>query len=515
MKKTTRLLVIVVLVAGCALAGLHVWLQSTVESLARETIAQISLLPGSVTGQGSVESVHFSPLSRTLQLRGVRVTDATGSGLTGLLEDVTLRFTPQFLCALTPLRGLVMPKQSETLLPVIEHVQATGIDWKTAEAHSTVKMWEGDKLRIVASLLTRLLDGQKIDPLDVVYSGGADSLRTQGMVMTPTVNVSTDASGQKSASDTELSEIRLDETTVTGWERGTCQAMHMGTMHGMSGSEEIFFVQSLDYGTMTLPPKDLVERLWQEVLAHREDSDALVDACTPLLKQMQEGKPLVEKVRLGEVRCLVEGQMLRLAGAGYDYPTSESRRVAAFVQGLLVPQAALKESGLLLPDMVLDVTASIDGYGSGDERHAYQTKISGLANVDVAFLLHGTGPLFDEQALARYSVSDVRVVAEDKGALAWVGRNMGGDPAAVPQRLERALAEVEWKETPENERIMTDLLAFMHRPGTLELQTTAGERLGMLRLLEALANPGAILTLQVRPGNVSLEDAIRALPAMP
>ena len=98
--------------------------------------------------------------------------------------------------------------------------------------------------------------------------------------------------------------------------------------------------------------------------------------------------------------------------------------------------------------------------------------------------------------------------------MAWMGRNMGGSPTAVVTRLERALNELELQDTPQNRQIQAYLRTFIRHPGSLEVQSLSEKPVGLIQLLETLVNPGALFTLRVTPGAVSLEDAIRALPAV-
>ncbi|MBQ9452715.1 MAG: hypothetical protein IJU65_05415 [Desulfovibrio sp.] len=501
MKRVTGILAVVVLLLGGAALGLHMWLQSAVEELARESIASLPLIPGGAPAKGSVENAHFIPLSRTLYLTRIHITDPAVTGLESSIESISLRFTPRFLLALTPLRNLVLPTQEDDMLAVVEYAQFDNLEWKMRGERCSLKQYTAETVHVTAGMLASLIDGRNTDPLDVIYHAGADSLRARGLSI-------------KSFDRSDLNEIILDESVVVGWEGSSIHSSSLTGLHGRAGKEEIFSLQTLQYGGITLPEPDLLRQFWQEFLKHGNDSDALWMACRPLLDKMTEKGALAETVRIGTLHLYVNGQPVRLDEGGFDYPSVMPRHIAGFLRGLSLPRSLFKDSGLALPDLMLDFSGSVEVLDEGRENHSYDFKASGLADVECSFALHGKGSLFDEQAVLTHSVSNVRLMLQDRGVMAWMGRNMGGSPTAVVTRLERALNELELQDTPQNRQIQAYLRTFIRHPGSLEVQSLSEKPVGLIQLLETLVNPGALFTLRVTPGAVSLEDAIRALPAV-
>ena len=500
MKRSTGILAVVFLILGGAALGLHLWLQSVVEDLARDSIASLSLIPGGAPAKGTVENAHFIPLSRTLYLTRIHITDPVVPGLESSIESVSLRFTPRFLLTLTPLRSLVLPTQEDVMLPVAEYVQVDNLEWKMPRERCTLKQYRADRVHVTAGMLASLIDGRNTDTLDVIYHASADSLRAKGLSI-------------KSLDRSDLNEIILDESVVVGWKGRYIHSSSLTGLHGLAGKEEIFSLQTLQYGGITLPEPDLLRQFWQEFLKHGDDADALWTACRPLLDKMTEKGALAETVRIGALHLYVNGQPIRLDEGGFDYPSVMPRHMAGFLRGLSLPRSLFKDSGLALPDLMLDLSGSVEVLDEGYENHSYGFKASGLAEVECSFALHGKGQLFDKQAALTHSVSNVRLMLQDRGAMAWLGRNMGESPAAVVTRLERALNELKLQDTPQNRQIQAYLRTFIRYPGSLEVQSLSEKPVGLIQLLETLVNPGALFTLRVTPGAVSLEDSIRALPA--
>ncbi|MBQ9405370.1 MAG: hypothetical protein IJU37_01360 [Desulfovibrio sp.] len=500
MKKKSMLLVLVVLVG---LLGLQQWLQAIVENLARETVASVSLSPDGKPAKGSVEVVDFSPLSRTLLMQGIRI-EEENADMHASVESVTMRLSMRFMLAMTPLRSLVLSEQSEAMLLVAEDVRAEGLEWKIPQQTCAIKTHETKHFCATQSLVQHMLAGKGVDALDIIYESGAESIRITDMRIKTRDNA------------TEL-DTQVQGSALEGWEGSHIRSLSLDAMSARTGGIEDFTLRSMTYADIHLPKKELVRQLWQALLKHGQDSDALVTACRPLLEKMMAAGPLVEKIRLGALRMKVEGQDVRLGEAGFDHSGGEKGRIAGFFQGLELPRGLFKDTGLLLPDLKLDFRGSLEHPKADEEKHSYTLSAAGLADVSCALTLHGNASLLDEQALLLRSVSDVRLDVLDKGALAWIGRNMGGEARAVSQRLEHflndlALNDLGWRDSPQNRKMLEDLRTFVRTPGRLELRSQPGERIGLLRLSELAGNPGALLTLRVTPGSVPLDRAILSLP---
>ena len=67
--------------------------------------------------------------------------------------------------------------------------------------------------------------------------------------------------------------------------------------------------------------------------------------------------------------------------------------------------------------------------------------------------------------------------------------------------------------TPQNNAVRQALLTFAQRPGRLEIRSERGRRIGILPLLAAISDPGALFTCRATPGQRTLEEQIAAIAA--
>ena len=98
--------------------------------------------------------------------------------------------------------------------------------------------------------------------------------------------------------------------------------------------------------------------------------------------------------------------------------------------------------------------------------------------------------------------------------MAWLGLNISPNGRAAATVLHQTLDKgLELNPTAQNTAIREALLAFVQRPGKLEVTSARGQRIGILQLLAALGDPGTLFTCTATPGPNTLEEQINALAA--
>lgn len=499
MKKIYVATVIVVL-AACALA-LGFGLRPLVEDQARRGIQSISVAGEGHPARADVEEVTFSPLSRTLSLYGLRLSGETPQGPVSYdVAEISMRIPLRMLLAYTPLRSLVL--KNTGMLTVAEDIVLRNLALRTPTARVSIQREEIDALRAGDDLVARFLDGAPIDALAASYGMGAEKARS--------FFVSVDMPGKDG-----LAQLTMKESLVRGWNGAAVDFVRMEDVRSRINGQESLHVAGFECSGITLPGPDLMRDLADAADLGETDPDAAAKAMGPIVEKILDANPpLVRKMRATDMTFAVDNSHVTVSGAGFDWLSNAPDHTTSFIRGLSAPKVLLQAaSGLVLPDLKADMTFENLALGTASHQKTITIKAAGLADTTCVFTLYDAGSITSEQALLLQSFSDLRLSVDDHGALAWLAHNLSPDNAGAAAAMVRNGLDkgLDLTPTPQNRAVREALLTFAQRPGRIEIRSERGRRIGVLPLLAALNNPGAMFTCRSTPGQRTLEEQISAL----
>ncbi len=219
---------------------------------------------------------------------------------------------------------------------------------------------------------------------------------------------------------------------------------------------------------------------------------------------------------LVRTRATVENGSVTVGSVGFDWLSNSPRHTTSFIRDLAASKSLLEDaSGLAMPALKANMTFESLGLSTASHKKTMSIKAEGLADVNCSFTLYDAGIIStSEQALLMQSFSDLHLAVKDHGALAWVGLNLSHDGRAAATALHQTLDKgLDLAPTPQNNAIRQALLTFVQRPGQLEAASAKGQRIGILQILAALNDPGALFTCSAVAGQKTLEEQINALAA--
>lgn len=502
MKKTYLAAAIVIMMAA-GVMGLMFGLSPLVEGQVHRGIQNISISGDGITTQAAVDRVEFAPLSRTLTLYGLRLRGETPQGpLSYEVAEVSLRIPLRMLLAYTPLRSMVL--KDVGMMPVAENIVLRNLAVRTPEARASVQREEINEVRSQSELVGRFLDGAPIDALAATYLMGADSAHS--------FFISVNIPGKDG-----LAQLTIKESLVEGWNGAAIARMRIDDVQSRLNGQESMRMASFEASSITLPELGLVHRLMDAGTMGEENVEAAVKTLGPILEEiMAADPPLVRQVRANGMAFSVENGSVSIDGAGFDWLSNAPRHTTSFIRNLAAPRNLIQVStGFLAPALKADMTFESMAQSSSSHKKSLTIKAENLADVDCSLTLYDAGIIStSEQALLLQSFSDLRLAVTDRGAMAWLGLNISPNGLAAATALHQTLDKgLELNPTPKNQAIREALLAFVQRPGKLEVTSVRGQRIGVLQLLAALSDPGTLFACTATTGPKSLEEQINTLAA--
>ena len=525
--RRTALVVLVLLgalaVLACALAP------TLVENAVRRNLAE---LPAALAGHGlaleppEVEAVRFSPFSRELQLRKVRLTGkllaqdgqtSRGSFLsTG--EELSLRLTWRGLFLNTPLASLLLPAGAPgaELIPVAESLRLRETSTTVAEQSLVLTLSAEDATAenvamdgaLLRAVLTDAPGAPGPDALDWAYGFAAGRFALTGLEL----NMEAPATG-------ETFTATCAEFLTRGLERRHMAEQVARSIRCPLGDGRALTIASLGQEAVTLPDKALLQPLLRELARPQVTRPQLENA----VKTAFSGpEPLLGK---GSVTGLVlpladmEYEALRLERGLLTWHTAQPLNQELAIEGFSLPMALLeREGGLALPGistLSLDATVAVRAAGSGPnapEQHTGNLAARDLCSLDYAFTLDAQG-YGSELAFLRGTYSGAALNYTDAGLLPRLAASIMPTPEAAMMALKVGVGRVCSAATPENAALRQALETFIERPGSLALTARAP-----FNLLEALVtvgegNAGALVSATATPGPRTLAEAMRAVRA--
>lgn len=502
MKKTYLAAAVIILVATGFL-GLFFGLSPLVEGQVQRGVQSIGISGDGISTQAAVDRVEFSPLSRTLTLYGLRLRGETPQGpISYEVAELSLRIPLRMLLAYTPLRPLAL--KNVGMMPVAENIVLRNLALRTPEARASVQREEIDELRGQSDLVARFLDGAPIDALAASYLMGANRAHSFFLSMS--------IPGKEG-----LAQLTIKESLVKGWDGASIDQMRIEDMQSRLDGQESMRVASFEANGITLPELGLLHRLMDAAAMSEDDMDAAVKALGPVVEEiLAADPPFVRQVRSSGMAFATQNGSVTIGGAGFDWLSNAPRHTTSFIRGLTASKGLLQEaSGLVMPALKADMTFESLGLSNASHKKIMSIKAKNLADVDCSFTLYDAGVIStSEQALLMQSFSDLRLTVKDHGALAWCGLNLSRDGHAAATAMYQSLDKgLELAPTQQNNAIRQALLTFVESPGQLEAASASGQRIGVLQLLAAISNPGALFTCNATPGPKPLEEQINALAA--
>ena len=499
--KKTYVAAAIVIFAACVLA-VGFGLRPLVEKQVRRGIQSISVTDEKHPAHAEVEDVTFSPLTRTLSLYGLRLSGETPQGPVSYeVAEVSLRIPLRMLLAYTPLRSLVL--RNAIMATVAENIVLRNLALRTPTARVSIQREEINAMRARDTLIVRFLDGAPIDALRASYDMGADKARS--------FFVSVDMPGKEG-----LAQLTMKESLVTGWNGAAVDFVRVEDVRSRINGQESLHVASFACNGITLPGPALLHRLADAADLGETDPDAAVKAMGPILEEiLAADPPLVRKMRAEDMTFAVDNSRVTVSGAGFDWISNAPDHTTSFLQGLSVPKSLLlTATGLTLPDLKADMTFENLALSSASHQKTITLKAAGLADANCVFTLYDAGSIASSQALLLQSFSDLRLSVDDHGAMAWLAHNLAPDAGAAAAMVRTSLdKELALTPTPQNNAVRQALLTFAQRPGRLEIRSERGRRIGILPLLAAISDPGALFSCRATPGQRTLEEQITALTA--
>ena len=502
MKKAYLPAAVVILIAAGFL-GLFFGLSPLVEGQVQRGIQSIGISGDGISTQAAVDRVEFSPLSRTLTLYGLRLRGETPQGpLAYEVAEVSLRIPLRMLLAYTPLRSMVL--KDVGMMPVAENIVVRNLALRTPEARGSVQREEIDELRSQSELVARFLDGAPIDALAATYLMSADKAHS--------FFLSVSIPGKEG-----LAQLTIKESLIKGWDGASVEHMRIEDMQSRLDGHESMRMASFEANGLTLPELGLLHRLMDTAAMSENDMDAAVKALAPVVEEiLAADPPLVRQVRASGMTFAVENGSVTVGSVGFDWLSNSPRHTTSFIRDLAASKSLLEDaSGLAMPALKASMTFESLGLSTASHKKTMSIKAEGLADVDCSFTLYDAGIIStSEQALLMQSFSDLHLAVKDHGALAWVGLNLSHDGRAAATALHQTLDKgLDLAPTPQNNAIRQALLTFVQRPGQLEAASAKGQRIGILQILAALNDPGALFTCSAVAGQKTLEEQINALAA--
>ena len=502
MKKAYLAAAVVIMVA-VGVMGLMFGLSPLVEGQVHRGIQNIGISGDGITTQAAVDRVEFSPLSRTLKLYGLRLRGETPQGpLSYEVAEVSLRIPLRMLLAYTPLRPMAL--KDVGMMPVAENIVLRNLAVRTPEARCSVQREEINEVRSQSELVARFLDGAPIDALAATYLMGADSAHS--------FFISVNIPGKEG-----LAQLTIKESLVEGWDGAAIERMRIDDVQSRLNGHESMRMASFEASDITLPELGLVHRLMDAATMGEEDMEAAVKTFGPILEEiMAADPPIVRQVRANGMVFSVENGSVTIDGAGFDWLSNAPRHTTSFIRNLSAPRNLMQVStGFLAPALKADMTFESTAQSSSSHKKNLTIKAENLADVDCSLTLYDAGIIStSEQALLLQSFSDLRLTVKDRGAMAWLGLNISPNGIAAATVLHQTLDKgLELTPTQQNRAIREALLTFVQRPGQLEAASAKGQRIGILQILAALNDPGALFTCSAVAGQKTLEEQINALAA--
>lgn len=502
MKKAYLAAAIVIMVA-VGIMGLMFGLSPLVEGQVHRGIQNIGISGDGITTQAAVDRVEFSPLSRTLTLYGLRLRGETPQGpLSYEVAEVSLRIPLRMLLAYTPLRPMVL--KDVGMMPVAENIVLRNLSTRSPDFRASVQREEINEVRSQSELVARFLDGAPIDALAASYQMGADRAHC--------FFLSVNMPGKEG-----LAQLTIKESLVEGWDGAAIARMRIDDVQSRLNGRESMRMASFEASGITLPEIGLVHRLMDAATMGEEDMEAAVKIIGPILEEiLAADPPLVRQVRANGMAFSVENGSVTIDGAGFDWLSNTPRHTTSFIRNLSAPRNLMQVStGFLAPALKADMTFESMAQSSSSHKKNLTIKAENLADVDCSLTLYDAGIIStSEQALLLQSFSDLHLSVKDRGAMAWLGINISPNGLAAATVLNQTLDKgLELNPTQQNKAIREALLAFVQRPGKLEVTSARGQRIGVLQLLAALSDPGMLFTCTATPGPKSLEEQINALAA--
>ena len=502
MKKAYLAAAIVIMVA-VGVMGLMFGLSPLVEGQVHRGIQNIGISGDGISTQAAVDRVEFSPLSRTLKLYGLRLRGETPQGpLSYEVAEVSLRIPLRMLLAYTPLRPMAL--KDVGMMPVAENIVLRNLAVRTPEARGSVQREEINEVRSQSELVARFLDGVPIDALAATYLMGADSAHS--------FFISVNIPGKEG-----LAQLTIKESLVEGWDGAAVARMRIDDVQSRLNGHESMRMASFEASNITLPELGLVHRLMDAATMGEEDMEAAVKTFGPILEEiLAADPPLVRQVRANGMAFSVENGSVSIDGAGFDWLSNAPRHTTSFIRNLSAPRNLMQVStGFLAPALKADMTFESTAQSSSSHKKNLTIKAENLADVDCSLTMYDAGIIStSEQALLLQSFSDLRLTVKDRGAMAWLGLNISPNGLAAATVLHQTLDKgLELNPTQQNRAIREALLTFVQRPGQLEAASAKGQRIGILQILAALNDPGALFTCSAVAGQKTLEEQINALAA--
>ena len=502
MKKAYLAAAIVIMVA-VGVMGLMFGLSPLVEGQVHRGIQNIGISGDGITTHAAVDRVEFSPLSRTLTLYGLRLRGETPQGpLSYEVAEVSLRIPLRMLLAYTPLRPMVL--KDVGMMPVAENIVLRNLSTRSPEFRASVQREEINELRCQSELVGRFLDGAPIDALAATYLMGADRAHS--------FFLSVNMPGKDG-----LAQLTIKESLVEGWDGASIVLMRVDDVQSRLNGQESMRMASFEASGITLPELGLVHRLMDAATMGEENMEAAVKTLGPVLEAiLAADPPLVRQVRANGMAFSVENGNVTVDDAGFDWLSNSPRHTTSFIRNLAAPRSLIQVStGFLAPALKADMTFESVAQSSSSHKKNLTIKAENLADVDCSLTLYDAGIIStSEQALLLQSFSDLRLTVKDRGAMAWLGLNISPNGRAAATVLHQTLDKgLELNPTAQNTAIREALLAFVQRPGKLEVTSARGQRIGILQLLAALGDPGTLFTCTATPGPNTLEEQINALAA--
>ena len=500
MKKAYLAAAIVILLAA-GVMGLMFGLSPLVEGQVHRGIQNIGISGDGITTQAAVDRVEFSPLSRTLTLYGLRLRGETPQGpLSYEVAEVSLRIPLRMLLAYTPLRPMVL--KEPRMMPVAENIVLRNLSTRSPDFRASVQREEINELRCQSDLVGRFLDGAPIDALAATYLMGADRAHS--------FFLSVNMPGKDG-----LAQLTIKESLVQGWEGASIALMRIDDVQSRLNGQESMRMGSFEASGVTLPELGLVHRLMDAAAVGEHDMEAAVKTLGPVLEEiLAADPPLVRQVRASGMAFSVENGSVTVGEAGFDWLSNSPRHTTSFISNLAAPRSLIQvSSGVLAPALKANMTFESMAQSSSSHKKTFSLKAENLADVDCSLILYDAGIIStSEQALLLQSFSDLNLAIKDRGAMAWLGLNLSHDGRAAATAVQLSLDKgLELNPTPQNKAIREALLAFVQRPGKLEITSVRGQRIGILQLLGALGDPGTLFSCTAAPGPKTLEEQINAL----
>lgn len=525
--RRTALAVLVLLgalaVLACALAP------TLVENAVRRNLAE---LPAALAEQGlaleppEVEEVRFSPLSRELVLRKVRLTgklvsedgQASRGSFLSTGEELSLRLTWRGLFLNTPLAPFLLPtgEPGAELVPVAESLRLRETATSVAEQSLVLTFSAADataeNVAMDAALLRAVLAdapaGPRPDALDWAYGFAAGQFALTGLDL-----------GMEAPDTGEAFTATCAEFLTRGLERRHMAEQVARGIRCSLGEGRALTIASLEQEAVALPDKARLQPLLRELTKPQVTQSQLEEA----VKTAFSGpEPLLGK---GSVTGLVlpladmEDEALRLERGVLTWHTAQPLDQEIVIEGFSLPMALLeREGGLALPGistLSLDATVAVRATGGGadaPERHTGNLAARDLCSLDYAFTLDARG-YGSELAFLRGTYSGAALNYTDAGLLPRLAASIMPTPEAAMLALKVGVGRVCSATTPENAALRQALETFIERPGSLALTARAP-----FNLLEALVtvgegNAGALVSATVTPGPRTLGEAMREVRA--